>query len=326
MGTIDELDAVSTFARVVDAGSMSAAAAALGVPKSTVSRRIARLEEALGVRLLQRTTRRMALTEAGVTFLDRVAPALAAIDEAANEARDVLNEPRGLVRMTAPEDLGADYLGPILADFSRAHPAVEVYVDLSGRMIDLVREGFDLALRASSRVDPSLVARRLADDETALYASPSYLASRPVPRRPRDLATHEHVLFLPPGSSSELHLTGPKGAEEAIKVTGRLSTNQFSLLRELLLQNLGIGLLPAAVAAPVLHHGSLVRVLPDWRGPSGTLYLCHPAGRYLPTKVRVLRDFLVTRFSPPPWHRPCEEAKRLADAGAMVGRGMRRLG
>jgi DNA-binding transcriptional LysR family regulator len=316
MGTIDELDAVSTFARVIDAGSMSAAASALGVPKSTVSRRVARLEESLGVRLLQRTTRRMILTEAGAIFLDRAGPALAAIDEAADAARDVLTEPRGLVRMTAAADLGTTYLGPMLAEFARAHPLVEVYVDLSGRIVDLAREGFDLALRAAISVDPSLVARRLAGDETGLYASPAYLAARALPRRPSDLVDHDHVLFRPTGPQTALRLSGPKGAEETVMVGGRLSTNEYSLLRELLLQGLGIGFLPAAVAAPPLDRGALVRVLPDWSGPSGALYICHPAGRYLPAKVRVLRDFLVTRFSPPPWHLTCEQARAVATSGA----------
>jgi DNA-binding transcriptional LysR family regulator len=314
MGTIDELDSVSTFARVIDAGSMSAAASALGVPKSTVSRRVTRLEESLGVRLLQRTTRRMTLTEAGAIFLDRVGPALAAIDEAADAARDVQTEPRGVVRMTAAWDLGTIYLGPILAEFAREHPLVEVYVDLSGRIVDLAREGFDLALRATSSIDPSLVARRLAQDETGLYASPAYLAERAVPRHPRDLVDHDHVLFRPSGASTALRLLGPEGAEETVMVSGRLRTNEFSLLRELLMQGLGIGSLPAAVAAPSLEHGALARVLPEWSGPSGTLYLCHPAGRYLPAKVRVLRDFLVTRFSPPPWHLTCEQARKVASA------------
>jgi DNA-binding transcriptional LysR family regulator len=320
MGTIDELDAVSTFARVIDAGSMSAAASALGVPKSTVSRRVARLEESLGVRLLQRTTRRMTLTEAGAIFLDRVGPALSAIDEAADAARDVLTEPRGLVRMTAPGDLGTTYLGPILAEFARANPLVEVYVDVSGRIVDLAREGFDLALRAAASIDPSLVARPLAKDETGLYASPAYLAARAVPRHPRDLTDHDHVLFRPSGASTALRLFGPEGAEEIVMVGGRLGTNEFSLLRELLMQGLGIGFLPAAVAAPPLENGALARVLPDWSGPSGTLYLCHPAGRYLPAKVRVLRDFLATRFSPPPWHLTCEQARKVATSSTAVER------
>lgn len=294
-----DLNEVTTFVRVVETGSMHGAARLLGVPRSTVSRRVARLEEVLGVRLLKRTTRRMSLTEEGQRFYERVAPALEVIEGASSEAKESSGEPTGTLRVTAPVDFGHAVLGELVAAFLRRHPKVSVEVDLSNRYVDLVQEGFDVAVRAGPLQDSSLVARKLATVDLWLFASPAYLDERGAPGSPEDLARHDCVLFRPKRGAERWRLS--RGDDEVtVEVTGRVSTGDFAFLRTLVRGGAGVGYLPAFLAARDVDEGTLVRVLPPWTLGGSPVHVVTASGRHLPAKVKAFRDFLVEAMTPPP--------------------------
>jgi DNA-binding transcriptional LysR family regulator len=287
-----DLNHVDTFVRVVEAQSFTAAANALGVPKSTVSRRVSALEAALGVRLLRRTTRKLSLTEAGSAYYDRSSRALAAMLEASVAASDADAEPKGVVRLTAPVDLGAEILADLLTQFSKEYPLIHMDLVLTGRRVDLVEEGFDLALRAGRLDDSSLIARRVGMSEARLFASPTYIERAGMPRKLADLTKHAFIMFRGRHGELDLQLEGPKGPER-VTVTGPINVDDFSFVRRAVLSGLGIGLLPsmycrAEVASKTLHH-----VLPKYTWRSAGLHIVYPSGRYVPQRVAVLRDFLL---------------------------------
>lgn len=287
-----DLERLSVFVAVADTASFSLAAKKLGVPKSTVSRRIARLEQDLGVALLHRTTRHVALTTAGRGLYDRAAPALRALREAAGDLPEQDDEPAGLVRLTAPVDAGTLFLADVLARFVRRHPRVRLDVHLTNRVVDLVGEGFDLALRAShGRMrDSTLVFRRVAMAISRLFAAPAYLANRGTPRSPADLAGHDWVVFRP--APRGLRLEGP-GEVFPVTPSGPIVCDDFFFLREALVGGAGIAFASELLVAEDVEAGRLVRVLPAWGIPSGTLSLVWPATRHLPRKVAALRDFVL---------------------------------
>ncbi len=289
MTTID-LSNIAVFVRVVEEESFTAAAQALGLPKSSVSRSVARLEEELGVRLLQRTTRRLSLTEAGTSFFQSVRTALASVDDAARAAADLGTEPRGTVRLTAPVDLGGLIAEP-LGRFVRKYPQIHLDLVLTARLVDLVREGFDLAIRASRLADSSLVARKVGLFGSGLYASPAYLRKRGHPRALSDLAEHECLLFRARGDTASWPLRGPKG-EQHITVRGSISVDDLSFIVSAAVAGLGIGYLPFALVAPPLAEKKLVRVLPEFSWVFSDLSLVMPTGRHIPARVALLRDFL----------------------------------
>jgi DNA-binding transcriptional LysR family regulator len=290
-----DLNHVDTFVRVVEAQSFTAAARALGVPKSTVSRRVSALEESLGVRLLRRTTRKLSLTEAGASYFDRASRALAAMYEASVAASDADAEPRGTVRLTAPVDLGVDVLADMLTRFAAIHPSIHVDLALSSRRVDLVEEGFDLAVRAGRLDDSSLIARKVALGEGRLFASPAYLERAGAPKKPADLTKHTFVMFRPKHGQMELSLEGPKGVEH-VTVKGPLGVDDFSFVRRALLAGAGIGLLPGIYGAHACS-GGLVHVLPKYAHRSPGLHVVYPSGRYVPQRVALLRDFLIRELS-----------------------------
>jgi DNA-binding transcriptional LysR family regulator len=288
--TID-LNDVAVFVRVIEAGSFSRAADQLGLTKSAVSRRLARLEEALGARLLHRTTRRSSLTEAGARFHQRAVHALAELSDASTEIDELALEPRGTVRVTAPPDLGSEYLAPLIARFTRRHPRIEVELSLSTRFVDLVAEGFDFALRGGVLRDSSLVARRIATTPLVPIASSRYLAKHGTPREPEDLSEHECILFGAEQGRARWTLIGPSG-ERTVSVTGRVRTDDLAFVRALTLQGAGIALLPLVGAKPAITRGPLVRLLPEWHGPAGALYVLSPSARHVRQAVQLLREYL----------------------------------
>jgi DNA-binding transcriptional LysR family regulator len=292
MTTID-LGKIATFVRVVETESFTAAAEALGLPKSSVSRSVARLEEELGVRLLQRTTRRLGLTEAGAAFYQSVRSALSAVDEAVSAAADLGTEPRGLVRLTAPVDLG-DFLADPLTRFSKKYPQIQLDVVLTARVVDMVREGFDLALRASRLVDSTLVARKIGTFAHGLFAAPAYLKKRGVPRTLAELASHDCVLFRARGRMI-LTLRGPRG-DEQVEVTGNLATDDLTFVISTAAAGAGVAYLPLTLAARAVADKRLVRVLPDYAWVHSDLSLVIPSGRYIPSRVSLLRDFLAAEL------------------------------
>jgi DNA-binding transcriptional LysR family regulator len=290
--TTPDLNRVSVFVRVVDSGSFTAAAAALGLPKSSVSRSVARLEQELGVRLLQRTTRTLHLTDAGHAYYDRVSRALGGLEEAQAAVSDMQATPRGLVRVTAPIDLGVSMISGLVARFVRQHPEIHVELVLTGRFLNLVDEGIDLAVRAGKLDDSSLVARKVGTLEARLLASPAYLKRRGAPRTVADLARQDCVLFRGRRGEASWELAGPKGIER-VDVSGTVSADDLAFVRQLLLAGVGIGLVPWTTCAEDIDRGRLVRVLPEYASPGGPLHIVYPSTRYVPQRVVLLRDFLV---------------------------------
>jgi DNA-binding transcriptional LysR family regulator len=293
-GTID-LNKLSVFVRVVESRGFTSAARALGVPKSSVSRAVAQLEESLGVRLLQRTTRTLALSEAGLALYDRASRALVELGDAASAAADMDGSPQGTVRLTAPVDLGVAILADLIVEFCAAHPGIRIETTLTARYVDLVEEGVDLALRAGKLADSSLVARKLATTEGALFASPKYLKKRGTPTRVPELASHDCVLFRPQQGRVTWALTGPRG-EESVDVTGPIGADDFSFVRRVVLSGAGIGVMPSFQCLSEVESGKLVRVLPTHVARFGALHLVHPSARHLPQRVQLFRDFLVERL------------------------------
>lgn len=278
-----DLELLALFVAVADAGSFTAAARRLGMPKSSVSRGIARLESELGAQLLHRTTRRLSLSTAGAAFHERVAPHVRALGEASAAIPERDERPSGELRVTAPNDLGASVLGEVVAAFVERHPQVSVDLRLTNRHVDLVGEGFDFAIRAVTRrmADSSLVARRLSAIALQLYASPSHVARKGMPRGIDELADREGVLF--------------RSMKGALRQPGvpRVVADDFLFAREALRAGAGIGLLPTFLGWPDIVSGRLVAVLPRHVVSGGSLVMLHPKASHVPRKVTAFRDFLL---------------------------------
>ena len=280
-------DDLLLFATIVEQESLVRASEHLGMPKATVSRRLANLEELLGQRLLIRTTRRLTLTDFGREFLDhsrRVAEEVATVQDFVR-SQDV--QPRGRLRVSMPEDYARHTLSRALATFIEAYPEIELELDLSSRLADLIGERFDLAIRMGELAnDSTLVARKLDEQHLALYASPIYLALHPAPRHPDELQRHTSLRM-----ASNLGQPQPwkllREKYEWVGVPpGRMTLNSISVIQQLLLDGAGIGMLPVPFAEEDVKKNRLVRVLPDWCFPSVTAWAVMPTRRYLPAKTR----------------------------------------
>jgi DNA-binding transcriptional LysR family regulator len=285
-----DLQDVTAFLAVVDTGSFTAAARRLAVAKSNVSRRVARLEQQLGARLLERTTRRQRLTEVGETYHAHVTGAMHQLAEAARSVSQIQGEPRGRLRISAPADWN-ETMGRLVAEFSARYPHLQVEVDLTQRRVDLVAEGFDVALRAGKLEDSSLIARSVGEGSTHLYASPAYLERRGEPHDPAGLRDHAFVLFRGRQGELRVSLHGPDGAHEEVVVSGVISALDFGFVRHALLHGAGIGLLPDSLGADDLEAGRLRLVLPRCSLGRSPFHVVYPSTRYLSPKVRVFVDF-----------------------------------
>ncbi|MES1166031.1 MAG: LysR family transcriptional regulator [Verrucomicrobiota bacterium] len=321
--TIAELDLnqVSAFVRVLEAGSFTGAARALRLPKSSVSRRVTALEKTLRVRLLQRSTRKLVPTEAGRLYFERARAALAGLSDATAAATDMSREIAGPIRFTATND-NTGYLVSVIAEFLARHPRVQLDVVLTPRRVDLVAEGFDLALRAGPLVDSSLIVRRLGRTDHGLFASRAYLRAAGTPRRVSDLPAHRFVLFDGLPHRQQLRLSGP-GGEETVHVDGPLIAHDMSFAVDAAAAGIGIALVPDA------YHGwamkgrlraswkSLVRLLPDFFIDGAELSLVSPPVAYEPARVGLFRDFLAERLGP--LMRGCAAAVEQARAQRRAG-------
>jgi DNA-binding transcriptional LysR family regulator len=293
-----DLNRAGTFVKVVEEGGFTAAARALELPKSSVSRSIALLEQELGVLLLRRSTRRVDLTEAGRLFYDRAARALAGLEDAQAAVTDLQGSLSGTVRVTAPADAGVWILGPLVAKFVEQHAAVHVDVLLSSRVVDLVAEGVDFALRAAPIADTSLVARRLAPRDTGLFAAPRYLAKRGTPSRPAEVSAHDCVIFRADHGRAQWRLSGPRG-DEVVEVRGRITADDFVFVHQAAVCGLGIALMPKFLAAKSVERGELVPVLPAYQGFRGTWHLVYPSARYMPRRASAFRDLILGELGAP---------------------------
>jgi DNA-binding transcriptional LysR family regulator len=286
------LDLISTFVSVVDAGSFTAAAKHLGVPKSSVSRGVARLEEDLGVRLLQRTTRKLHLTEAGQRYFEQTRAALAGLEEATAQVTDMGREPRGLIRLTTPVDFGKDTFAELMAAFLGRYPLIKLDLVMTGRRVDLVAEGVDLALRAGPLDDSSLVARRLSQTGLRLYAAPAYLQRKGRPRRFADLEQHDCIIHRSGRGIEPWRLQGPRGWETT-RPAGPVIVDDMGFVQRLARAGMGIALLPTFTASDDVASGALEPVLPTYGLDTEGLYIVSPPLRHVPARVALLRDYLI---------------------------------
>ncbi|TYO66049.1 LysR family transcriptional regulator [Bradyrhizobium hipponense] len=297
---MDPLDGVAAFVRVVEAGSFSAAARRLHISKSATSAHVQRLEERLGVRLLQRTTRRLSLTQAGATYYRHCARIVEQAEFAEQAAHALQREPRGILSISAPDTFGPMHVAPAIPEFLARFPELAIDISLSPRHVDLVQEGHDLAIRIGTLKDSPLVARRLAPSRFVLCAAPAYLKKRGVPRAPDDLL--RHVCFgmslMPWGD--EWHLVSAKG-EHRIAARGLLRSNSADILRIAALQGLGIALLPSWAVGDELRSGTLTRILPGCEPPASTIYAVYPSNRLMSAKVRAFVDHLARRIGRVPY-------------------------
>jgi len=310
-----DLNQIGTFIRVVEQGSFTGAAAAVGLPKSSVSRGVAQLEEALGVRLLQRTTRKLNLTEAGRRYYQQVRRALGDLEQASSAAADMGNEPRGLVRLTAPGDFTDGRLSTALGDFLLRYPRIQIDLWITQRWVNLVEEGFDLAIRAGELRDSSLVARKLAASHLALFAAPAYLARRGHPRRLSDLGKHDCLVHRSGRGIFPWRLSGPRGTE-TVTVAGPVIADDFPIIMRLAVKGLGIALLPEQACGPQLASGALARVLPAYAVRGGSIQIVSPPLRYVPARVALLREHLIRELAPALQMAPAGPARAGTGAGA----------
>lgn len=291
---MEHLRDMGLFVDLVNAMSFTRAAEALGIPKSSLSRRISELEQALGVRLLNRTTRRLELTEAGALYYSRAREIIEAARVAHEQLKGVAEEPRGHLRISMLADFGTIVLAPLMAEFARDYPDITFDIDLSPRRVDLVSEHFDVAIRFGESPDSTLTARRLGTLSARLYASPAYIEQHGMPAHPLDLSRHE-CLRIPMGpQGSRWTLTRSDGkAEEKVEVgvQGRFAMNNMGMLRRLTCEGMGIGPIDETQAKNDLKIGRLVQVLPDWQRQPIPIY-AFTATRLLPAKTRAFVDFL----------------------------------
>ena len=296
MTTID-LNRIATFVRVAEAGSFTAAAKLAGLPVSSVSRSIANLEQELGVRLLHRTTRRLSLTDGGQHFFRRMSAVVNEAEEAARAVMGFAGEVRGLVRITSGPDLGQHQLPRILQRIALRHPGLRFELVLTTRIVDLVADGIDLAIRAGMLPDSSLVARKVRDSALALFAAPAYLERRGRPRTLTDLAQHDCLCYGGRQGKMPWRLRGPAGGKP-VAVKGPIVCDDMIFLREAAIAGMGIALVPVEIVAVSVRDGQLVRVLPRYAQAEGSgVYVVWPSQKLVPAAVVAARELLIEELA-----------------------------
>jgi len=293
---LDKLTAMRVFVKVVELGSFTRAADALELSRTMTTTHLAKLEAHLGVRLLNRTTRRLSLTEPGAAYYDRCVGVLGEIESLEESLEAMTERPRGVLKISAPVSFGARHLAGALAQYLERYPAVKLDVNLNDRSVDLVEEGYDLAIRISRLVDSSLIARRIASTSMRLCASPAYLARGGAPEHPQALTAHDCLGYTYSGRGNTWEFEGPDGPV-AVRVPVETRTNSGELLRLLALHGHGVVLLPAFMILDDLAAGTLVELLPGFRAEELGIFAVYPSRKYLSAKVRTLVDFLAQHFA-----------------------------
>jgi DNA-binding transcriptional LysR family regulator len=294
-----DLDGIAIFVKVLQAGSFSRAAKLLGMPNSTVSAKVSALEKRLGVTLLQRSTRKLRATQAGEAYYQRSLRALEELQAAENELETGRAEPQGLLRLTAPVEIGHSLLPALVHAFLKKHPRMEVELVVTNRVLDLIEDGIDLAIRAGALKDSSLIAKRFDLGYFGLWASPEYLTEHTAPRHPKELTQHNCLRFSR-FKNEGFRLTN--GRENLnVPITGTSIADDFETLRSLAIFGEGMAFLPSFLCAEEAKQNELVRVLPHWRGDRVTVSLVYPAQRFVPAKVHafiaVAEKFFKTQIS-----------------------------
>jgi DNA-binding transcriptional LysR family regulator len=298
----DSLSSMAVFAKVVEAQSFTAAAAALGMSKSAVSKHVSRLEDRLGARLLNRTTRRLSLTETGRAFYDRCARVVAEAEEAEEAVTRLQSEPRGTLKVNAPMSFGALHIAPAIPDFLARHPDLKIDMTLNDRFVDLVEEGYDVAIRIAKLADSSLIARRLCADRRLVVASPGYFVRAGEPKTPDDLLGHNCLSYSYMSVQDQWQFA-IGGMQRSVAVDGNLRANNGDAIRQAVLAGLGVAILPAFIIGNDLQEGRLKVVLQEFTPARTSVYAVYPHSRHLSAKVRVFVDYLAARFGYPEWER-----------------------
>jgi DNA-binding transcriptional LysR family regulator len=299
--TMDRFTRLAAFVRVVESGSFSTAAAKLGLSRAAASKYVRQLEEHLGVRLLNRTTRRLSLTEEGAAFFERATRILAELEAAEGEASAGAGEARGTLRLSAPVSFGRRHLGPAIAEFLRRHPHVQIALTLEDRFVDLVEDGFDAAIRIGRLADSSLVSRRLCSTRLVLAAAPSYWRRKGKPATPQALPLEDCFVYTLQAAGRSWRLIDFAGREAMLQARGALVANNGDVLRAAALAGAGIVLLPDFIVGEDVATGRLETALPGWRGIDLGIQAVWPSGRHVPTRLRLFLDFLAQELSSPPW-------------------------
>ena len=288
-----DLNSWLLFLRMVDLGGLSEASRRLGIPKSTLSRRLAKLEDEFGARLVNRRGRTFALTEAGRLFYEEASRLAGHVDAARERLSDWLGHEGGTIRMTAPKTPGGRFLGEWLARFLRQHPDIRIELDLSDRVANLVEQGYDLALRVGPLADSSLVARPLGSSERLLAAAPDCIARYGRPETPDQLAQLPCVGFGEQRSGHGTWLLKHGRRSQRVRYKPVLRCDDMATIYQAVLAGVGVALMPTFVCRGALESGALDRILPDWSGPTARFYLVYPERRLMPARVRLLIDFLI---------------------------------
>jgi DNA-binding transcriptional LysR family regulator len=307
---MDRFQAISVFAKVVETGSFARAAERLDVSVSSVSRQVAELEAHLGTRLLNRTTRRLSLTESGRVFHERCVQLLADLDEAEQTANAGALTPRGTLRLTAAITFGARHLAPAIAAFSARHPEMRFDIELSDRATDLVEEGFDLAVRIGNIGSQQLVGRRVGTTQLVCCASPAYLKRHGEPRAPEDLVAHACLTYEYSPLRNSWPFRDRQGRERNVKIGGPIHANNGRFQVALAVEGVGIAYEPDFIVGPEVRAGRLVPLLRSFAPVATPIYVVYPSRRHLSAKVRVFADFLAERFATADWTLP--ETRRRA--------------
>jgi DNA-binding transcriptional LysR family regulator len=294
---LDRLGAMQAFVQVVEAGSFARAAERLGISTSACSRQVSDLEAHLGARLLNRTTRRLSLTESGRAYHERALQLLSDVEEAEQAASQSTTSPRGTLRLTCPVNFGLSHVAPAAADFLARHPGVKFELSVSDRIVDLVEDGYDMAVRIGQVGSLNLVARKLGETRGLVCASPDYLARHGQPRTPRDLAGHNCFTYANVSHPGLWRFTDRQGREEAVHVAGNVHANNGDMLCALAVRGAGVVYEPDFIVAADLAAGRLVRLLPDYQGARADIWAVYPSRRHLSAKVRAFVDFLAERFA-----------------------------
>lgn len=305
---MDRFAAIEAFVKVAETQSFSKAAARLKSSKSVVSRHVSALETELGVRLIHRTTRALALTEAGQRYFDQASQILADLAMADESVCALQTSPRGKLRINAPMSFGFLHLAPALAEFVARYPEVEVDVAMSDRFVDLVEEGFDVAVRIAALQDSTLIARRIAPVRLVVCGSPEYLTRHGIPRLPEDLMQHECLLNSNLPAAHEWRFTRAGRPPFSVYVSGKIAINNGDALRVAALHGLGLTVLPTFIVGRDLQAGKLVSVLEEFVPQHLALHVVYPQTRHISPKVRAFIDFLAERFGPQPYWDPAQRA------------------
>ena len=301
--SVDLLD-VLAFVRVAETGAFARAAERMGMSKSILSRRVARLEQQLGAKLLTRTAQGAQPTDIGQAYYARAANILADLEAAQEVVADAVTQIAGPIRLAGPLSFGTEHLAPALAEFAKMHPRVELDISFEDRTVDLVSGGFDLAVRLGSLEDSALIARKIAPLRRLVLAAPSYLNAHGRPEHPRDLNHHDLLIYANAGRAEQWRFRTGDGWEQ-VRVRPRLRTDNGEMLRAAAAAGLGLCILPSFIAAPAIESGEIEPVLRDYPLDEGGVHVVMPPGRATTARVRALVDFLAARFGPEPQWDPC---------------------